>query len=76
MAKHAVTMEESWNPSSANIFSRTQDLRAATSMIEQAMLNLFTHVSIAPSSSFKFGSAKKNTLHDHDSAAKNLEMVQ
>ena len=61
MAIKAVTMEESCNPQSANIFSRTKDLRAGTSEIEEAMFNLFIHVSTPPSSSF----AKKNTLHGH-----------
>ena len=40
-------------------------LRAATSEIVGAMFNLFTDVSTPPSSSFTFGSAKKNTLHGH-----------
>ena len=40
MAIKTVTIEESCNPQSANIFSRTQDLRAATSEIEEAMFNL------------------------------------
>ena len=65
MAIKAVTIEESCNPQSANIFSRTQDLRAARSEIEEAMFNLLIHVSPPPRSSFTFGSAKKNTLHGH-----------
>ena len=65
MARNAVTMEEPRNPQSANIFSRTQDLRAATYEIEEAMFNLFTHVSTPPSSSFTFGIAKKSALHGH-----------
>ena len=60
-----VTMEESRNPQSANIFSRTQDLRAAKSQIDEAMFDLFIHVNTPPSSSFTFGSAKKNSLHGH-----------
>ena len=40
-------------------------LRTATYEIVGAMFNLFTDVSTPPSSSFTFGSAKKNTLHGH-----------
>ena len=40
-------------------------LRAATSEIVGAMFNLLTDVSTLPSSSFTFGSAKKNTMHGH-----------
>ena len=65
MAINAVTMEECRNPQSVNISSRTQDLRAPTSEIAGAMFNLLTDVSTPPSSSFTFGSAKKNTLHGH-----------
>ena len=58
MAINAVTTEEY---RSANIFSRTHDfIRAATSDVEEAMFNLFTHVSTPPSSTFTFGSAKKD----------------
>ena len=65
MAIKAVTMEESRNPQSANIFSRTQNLRTAISEIEEAMYNLFARVSTPPSSNFIFGRAKKNALYGH-----------
>ena len=65
MAINAVTMEECRNPQTANISSRTQDLRAPISEIEEAMSNLFTNVSTPPCSSFRFGNAKKSTLHGH-----------
>ena len=78
MAIKTVTIEESCNPQGANIFSRTQDLRAATSEIEEAMFNLLFRLAHHQEAVLHLAVRRKThcmVIHK-DSVAKNLEMNQ